>query len=367
MMSPKRVIHPAKGVKPSDGWNRSTACQSEPVDAAAAVRDGSRRMGSIRIGISGWRYKPWRGDFYPEGLKQKDELAFASRAVSSIEINGSFYALQSPASYANWYQQTPDDFVFSVKAPRYITHIKRLREIEAPLANFLASGVFGLKEKLGPMLWQFPPSFRFDAGLFEAFLAQLPHDTEQAVRLAKDCEARMKGRSLLETDRKRVMRHAVEIRHQSFVDEAFVALLRRYGVALVVADTAGKWPYCEDLTADFIYLRLHGDVELYTSGYSDPALRAWKHRIETWTSGGQPDDAKLIDVGATPARRQRDLFCYFDNDVKVRAPYDARRLIEMLGLGDGLETVPGVPLHEQAHLARTSGTRQNLQPSYGRH
>lgn len=298
-------------------------------------------MGSIRIGISGWRYKPWRGDFYPEGLKQKNELAFASRAVSSIEINGSFYALQRPERYAEWYQQTPKDFVFSVKAPRFITHIRRLREVEAPLANFFASGLLALKDKLGPVLWQFPPSFRFDAALFEAFLAQLPHDTEQAARLAHGREARMEGRSLLDTDRKRALRHAVEIRHESFMNEAFIALLRKYRVALVVADTAGKWPYREDLTADFLYLRLHGDAQLYTSGYSDPALLRWKRRIEAWSAGGQPDDAHLISASTQPRRRSRDLFCYFDNDVKVRAPYDARRLIDMLGLGSGLETVPG--------------------------
>lgn len=298
-------------------------------------------MGAIRIGISGWRYKPWRGDFYPEGLKQKDELAFASRAVSSIEINGSFYALQRPESYAEWYQQTPEGFVFSVKAPRFISHMRRLRDIEAPLANFMASGLLGLKEKLGPLLWQFPPNFRFDPALFEDFLAQLPHDSEAAARLARNCEPRMDGRSLLQTDRKRAMRHAVEIRHESFIDEAFIELLRKHRVALVVADTAGKWPYLEDLTADFVYLRLHGDAELYTSGYSDQALRRWKRRIDTWTQGGQLEDARLASQRPAPKRRNRDLFCYFDNDVKVRAPYDARRLIEMLGLGDGLENAPG--------------------------
>src|SRR5690606_25373035 len=158
-----------------------------------------------------------------------------------------------------------------------------------------------------------------------AFLAQLPHDSEQAARMAQACEARMEGRSLLQTDRKRPMRHAVEIRHESFLDEAFVALLRRYHVALVVADTAGKWPYREDLTADFLYLRPHGDAQLYTSGYSDPALRRWKRRIEAWSTGGEPGDAQLISTRAARGRRSRDLFCYFDNDVKVRAPYDARR------------------------------------------
>ena len=209
-------------------------------------------MAGIHIGISGWRYAPWRGDFYPEGLAQKHELHFASRAVGSIEINGSFYALQTPERYADWYADTPEGFVFSVKAPRFITHIKRLREVEKPIANFFASGLFALQEKLGPLLWQFPPSFRFDPPLFEAFLAQLPHDTEAALAIAETCEPRMEGRSLLQIDRKRPLRHAVEIRHESFVDPAFVALLRKYRVALVVADTAGKWPYREDLTGDFL-------------------------------------------------------------------------------------------------------------------
>ena len=223
-------------------------------------------MAKIRIGISGWRYAPWRGGFYPEGLKQADELQFASRALPSIELNGSFYALQRPQSYAAWYEATPPGFMFSIKGNRFITHIQRLRDIDGPLANVFASGVFNLKEKLGPFLWQFPPSFRYDAELVEHFLSLLPHDTEAALELAQQCEPRMKERSLLEIDKKRKLRHAMEIRHESFIDEGFIALLRKYNVALVVADTAGKWPYLEDVTADFMYLRLHGDKELYASG-----------------------------------------------------------------------------------------------------
>ena len=298
-------------------------------------------MTGIHIGISGWRYVPWRGDFYPEGLVQKHELRFASRAVNSIEINGSFYALQRPASYAAWYEETPQNFVFSVKAPRFITHVKRLREVEKPLANFLASGIFALKEKLGPLLWQFPPSFKFDAQLVESFLKQLPHDTEAALRMAQDCEPRMNGRSLLAIDRKRPLRHAMEIRHESFVDPGFVALLRQYRVALVIADTAGKWPYREDLTSDFVYLRLHGAEQLYTSGYTDEALQRWCERIRLWRDGGQPDDAHLIDSRLPTPRKHREVYCYFDNDVKVRAPYDARQLLHRLGLEKDLETVPG--------------------------
>ncbi|MCW3148096.1 DUF72 domain-containing protein [Stutzerimonas stutzeri] len=298
-------------------------------------------MAGIHIGISGWRYAPWRGDFYPKGLKQKDELHFASRAVSSIEINGSFYALQTPERYASWYAETPPGFVFSVKAPRFITHVKRLREVEKPIANFFASGIFALRDKLGPLLWQFPPSFRYEPDTFEAFLAQLPHDTAAALAIAKGCEPRMAGRSLLQIDRKRRLRHAVEIRHESFVDASFVALLRKHRVALVVADTAGKWPYREDLTSDFVYIRLHGAEQLYTSGYTEQALDAWSRRIRRWSNGSQPDDAQLITPRKPPRRRARDVYCYFDNDVKVRAPYDARQLLRRLDLEQDLETTPG--------------------------
>jgi len=287
---------------------------------------------AIRIGISGWRYAPWRGVFYPEGLAQKDELAYASHQVPSIELNGSFYSLQTPGRYARWHAATPRGFLFSVKAPRYVTHIRRLRDAAAPVANFLASGVFELKEKLGPILWQLPPSLPFDAGVLEEFLALLPHDTEAARRLARRREARMAGRSSLATDACRPLRHALEVRHPGFADPDCIALLRRHGVALVVADTAGKWPLLEDVTADFMYLRLHGDKAIYRSGYGDAALRRWAARIRAWARGAEPDDARRADGRAGPRARRRDVYCYFDNDVKVRAPADARTLMKMLGL-----------------------------------
>lgn len=287
-------------------------------------------MSDIRVGISGWRYAPWRGDFYPKGLVQRRELEFASRAVNSIEINGSFYGLQTPQRYAAWYAETPEDFVFSVKGPRFITHVRRLNDIGQPLANFFASGPLTLKEKLGPVLWQFPPSFRFDEQQFGDFLAQLPADTDQARHLARRADARLHVSGYLDAAADNALRHAVEIRNDSFRSPAFTALLRQHNVALVVADTAGKWPYLEDVTADFLYLRLHGDAELYASGYSDDALRRWQARIEAWTAGGQPDDAHLIDSDHRPRRTPRDLYCYFDNDIKVRAPYDARQLWQNL-------------------------------------
>jgi uncharacterized protein YecE (DUF72 family) len=289
-------------------------------------------MGTIRIGISGWRYPPWRGTFYPPGLAQQRELEFASRALPTIELNGSFYSLQRPESYAEWHDETPAGFVFSVKGNRFITHTKRLRDIDGSLANVLASGVFNLGEKLGPFLWQFPPNFKFEPETMAHFLSLLPHDTDEAMELACGYEPRMEGRVALDVGKTRKLRHAVEIRHDSFIDEAFIALLRKHKVALVVADTAGKWPYCEDVTADFMYLRLHGEKELYASGYTEEALDRWAARIRQWAGGGQPADAHLVSSKAPPKRASRDVFCYFDNDVKVRAPFDARRLIDKLGL-----------------------------------
>lgn len=312
-------------------------------------------MGKIYIGISGWRYPPWRGVFYPKELKQKHELEFAARALPSIEINGSFYALQRPESYAVWYAATPRGFVFSVKGNRYITHILRLRDIERPLANVFASGVFNLREKLGPFLWQFPPSFRFDAERMEHFLSLLPHTTAAALEFARKREPRMHGRSRLAIDKNRPLRHAIEIRNNSFIDEKFVTLLRKYKVALVVADTAGKWPYREDVTGDFMYLRLHGDEELYASGYTEAALDRWAARIRAWSVGSEPKDAQRISSHAMP-KRSRDIYCYFDNDIKVKAPFDARRLLEKLG--QRVVRLDKVGLNSMM-LARPAGERRH--------
>lgn len=285
----------------------------------------------IRIGISGWRYAPWRGTFYPKNLPQRAELAYAAKAFPTIEINGSFYSLQRPRSYALWYEQTPADFVFAVKGPRYITHMKRLKQVKEPLANFLASGVFNLKEKLGPVLWQFPPNFRYDPPRLREFFGLLPRDTWAAAALARKRSAFMKGRTRLSIDTCRSLRHAIEIRHESFEDPTFVALLREFEVALVIAETAGHWPLLEDITADFVYLRLHGDKELYRSGYGDAALERWAARIAAWHAGAEPADARKLIARRAPARR-RDVYCFFDNtDVKLRAPFDALALMRKLG------------------------------------
>lgn len=286
--------------------------------------------GRCYIGVSGWRYEPWRGAFYPEGLRQADELSFASRALPSIEINGSFYSLQRPQDYAHWFEQTPDDFVFGLKGPRYLTHVLRLRDTGQALSNFLASGLFELRHKLGPILWQLPPTMRYDPTLLDAFLQALPRDTEEALAVARRHDERLAGRACLAIDKPRALRHALEVRHASFLDESFVELLRRHRVALVVADTAGRWPLREDVTADFVYMRLHGSQELYRSEYSDAELDHWADRIRTWAGGGQAQDAQRIS--ARPARRRaaRDVYCYFDNTDKLKAPFDAKRLLERL-------------------------------------
>ncbi|MBV6801610.1 DUF72 domain-containing protein [Xanthomonas euvesicatoria pv. euvesicatoria] len=287
---------------------------------------------AIRIGISGWRYARWRGTFYPAGLAQRRELEYAAGCFPSVEINGSFYSLQRPDSFQRWHDETPEDFVFSVKGPRFVTHMKRLRDCEQALANFFASGILRLGAKLGPVLWQLPPTLRFDAELLDAFLGSLPRDSEAALaRARKRDTALMQGRSALAIDRNRPIRHALEVRHDSFCDPACMRLLRRHNVAVVVADTAGKFPYMEDVSADFVYVRLHGDAQLYASGYSDTALDRWAARIAAWASGAEPDDAARVGARARK-RAMRDVYCYFDNDMKVHAPFDARGLMQRLQL-----------------------------------
>jgi uncharacterized protein YecE (DUF72 family) len=285
------------------------------------------RVGTARVGISGWTYPPWRGDFYPRGLPHKRELAYASRVLTSIEINGSFYSLQKPDSYAKWAEETPDGFVFSIKGSRFITHIQRLRDPAALLANFFASGMLRLGAKLGPFLWQLPPNFRFDAERIAAFLMQLPHDTDGLSALAQRHDSRLAGRAWTKPLVEMKVRHAMEVRNDSFKTDAFIALLRRHDVALVVADSV-EWPRLGDLTADFVYCRLHGSEQLYASGYDDTALDAWAQRVQRWTAGEAVDD--LPRIVAEAPRRKRDVFVYFDNDAKVRAPYDAQALLRRL-------------------------------------
>jgi uncharacterized protein YecE (DUF72 family) len=319
-------------------------------------------MATIRIGISGWRYQPWRGSFYPAFLPQRCELAYASRVLPIIEINGSFYSLQRPESYARWYAETPPNFIFSVKAPRYITHMRRLREIEEPVANFFASGIFNLQEKLGPILWQFPPNFRYDRERMEPFLELLPHDTQAASVVARKRSAWMKGRTRLTLEAKRELRHAIEVRHDSFLNPSFIELLRDHDVALVIAETARRWPMTHDITADFVYMRLHGDKELYRSGYGDKALERWAHRIRAWSRGAEPGDAHKILQKKPPAAKSRDVYCFFDNtDVKLRAPFDAQTLMRKLGLIPGSPPAPSGHRRAPAELVAQAGTASRAQ------
>lgn len=267
-------------------------------------------VGQVRIGTSGWRYPPWRGRFYPKGLPQRCELAYLSRQTTSVEINGSFYSLQYPESYRAWAAQTPDDFVFAVKGGRFITHLKQLRDVRTPLANFFASGVLALGHKLGPVLWQLPPRMRFDPVRMANFLALLPSTTVQAAELATEHDVRLAGRVLTTTDRDRPLRHAVEPRHESFRDPAFRSMLADAQVALALSDAGGVWPRFDDVTADLVYVRLHGADELYASGYSPRALDSWAERVRQWYANGL------------------DVYLYFDNDAKVHAPFDAIALLE---------------------------------------
>lgn len=290
----------------------------------------SRPRQDLHIGISGWTYAGWRGVFYPKKLAHRLELQFASRAFNSIEINGSFYSLQRPSSYQRWYAETPPGFIFSVKGARFITHMKKLRNVEAPLANFFASGVLCLREKLGPILWQFPPNFGWNRERFAQFFEMLPRDTHAAAKLARHHDDKVKGRAWTKTDATRPIRHCVEIRHPTFMVPEFFALLRRQKIAFVVADTAGKWPYAEDITADFVYCRLHGAEQLYVSGYSDKELDWWANRIQHWRKGTQPKDATLVSPRKTAAGK-RDVYVYFDNDAKVHAPFNAETLANKLG------------------------------------
>ncbi|MGW6129195.1 DUF72 domain-containing protein [Cellulomonas sp. NPDC055163] len=287
--------------------------------------------GRVRIGISGWRYAPWRGEFYPPGLPQRRELEWASRRLGSIEINGSFYSLQRPDSYRAWRADTPDGFVFSVKGPRFVTHLKKLAGVETAVANFFASGVLALGDRTGPVLWQLPPNLGFDADRLARFFDLLPRSTAAAAVLAAGHDDKVpEGRALTTVDEDRPLRHVLEVRHATYLDPAFPELLRAHDIGLVVADTAGTWPHLEDLTSDDVYVRLHGDSELYVSGYDDAALDAWAAKVRAWSAGTPPPDGPRLTPPAPD--RPRDVYVYFDNDVKVRAPFDAMALAARLAV-----------------------------------
>ncbi len=270
----------------------------------------------IRVGISGWRYAGWRGVFYPAGLPQRQELAHAARRLTSIEVNGSFYSLQRPSSWRTWGEQVPEDFSFAVKGPRFVTHMKKLTDVEAPLATFLASGVLSLGTRLGPVLWQLPPQLGFHPDRLSAFFDLLPRRTGDAATFAAAHHDADKLKEPADTGCPvdRPLRHALEVRHSSFRTPEFCELLRAHDIAMVVADSAGTWPMFDEVTSDLVYVRLHGDEELYSSAYSPAALDRWAEEVRGW------DDAGL------------DVVVYFDNDAKVHAPFDAMALQERLGI-----------------------------------
>jgi uncharacterized protein YecE (DUF72 family) len=293
---------------------------SEPIAAAST--------GNIRIGISGWRYPPWRGTFYPKKLRQQDELKHAASIFSTIEINGTFYSLQTPDSFQQWASDVSAGFVFSVKGPQFITHMRRLKDVDVALANFFASGILRLGRTFGPILWQLPANFKYDRERLESFFQLLPRDTEAAGKLARRHDNRLKTRAWTEPIEKSRIRHAMEIRHASFATAEFVELLRHHNVALVCADSL-EWPRLMDVTSDFVYCRLHGSEELYASGYDEPSLQEWADRAVSWARGEDPANEDFAGKPRKGKRKKLDVFIYFDNDKKVKAPADAQRLMQL--------------------------------------
>jgi uncharacterized protein YecE (DUF72 family) len=278
------------------------------------MNDHWRPMSRAYIGISGYDYKPWRGPFYPDELPHRRWLEFASRRFNSVELNGTFYSLKSPAVFERWVHEVPArDFVFAVKGGRFITHNLKLRNAEASLGNFFASGVLALGARTGPFLWQLPATYRFDAERMDAFMRLLPRTSRDAEDVARRHDDRLRRGALVDAAALVDYRHAFEVRHDSYFHPEFYALLREHRCAFVIADTAGKFPYAEEVTADFVYVRLHGSQELYASGYTDAELDDWAHKIAGWRAGD-----------GTP----RDIYVYLDNDAKVHAPFDAMRLAE---------------------------------------
>jgi uncharacterized protein YecE (DUF72 family) len=262
---------------------------------------------SIRVGIGGWTFEPWRDNFYPAGLAQSRELEYASRQVTAIEINGTYYSTQKPATFAKWRDETPDDFVFSLKASRYATNRRVLAEAGESVQRFLGSGITELGRKLGPIVWQFAPTKQFQPEDFEAFLALLP--------------ASIDGHKL---------RHVMDVRHESFMDSAYLKLARKYKAATVFTDS-DKFPSFADLTGDFVYARLMRSSEKAKTGYAPKALQAWTQRVQAWSQGGQPDDLPFVEAADSHhAAKARDVFLFFINGAKERAPAAACALLKRL-------------------------------------
>jgi uncharacterized protein YecE (DUF72 family) len=263
----------------------------------------TRRQSNIYVGIGGWTYEPWRGVFYPKGLPHARELGYAGEHLTSIEVNGTFYRTQTPATFRKWASEVPEQFVFSLKGPRYAVNRRVLKEAGDSIKRFLDSGVTELGSRLGPLLWQFTPYKKFDEADFGGFLELLPKTFD--------------GRTL---------RHVVEVRHDSFKADAFVALLRKFEVPVVFAEH-DTYPAIADITADFVYARLQKGDEKLKAGYPPKALDGWAARSKTWAQGGEPKD--LPRATKISAKKQpRDVFVYFIHEAKIRAPAAAMALIE---------------------------------------
>lgn len=286
-------------------------------------------MGKTRVGISGWSYAEWRGDFYPEALPADKELAYAAWRFDTIEVNSTFYGLTSPAVCRRWRESAPSGFKYAVKGSRYITHIKQIGDVDTAVANFLASGILELGEKLGPILWQLPPTMRFDSKRLEQFLDLLPSDTDEATTIARRHDEGISKVSYGNGVNHR-MRHVLEIRNETYLQAKTARICRDHGTALCFSQARG-WPYVEEATAGFVYVRLHGPDEPYASGYDDQSLRSWSERLEAWQAGDEPDDPVRISDLEPPARKERDVYVYFDNDVGGHAPRDGTRLREIFG------------------------------------
>ena len=281
------------------------------------------KSGRAFVGISGYDYPRWKGAFYPKDLPRSRWLSYASRRFNSIELNGTFYSLKSPDVFRRWVAETPPrGFVFAVKGSRFITHNLKLRHAERALANFYASGVLALGARTGPFLWQLPASYRFEPERIAAFLKTLPGAAGEAEAQAREHDHRLRRGALTEAAAPVRYRHAFEVRHDSYFHPEFYDVLREHGAGFVIADTAGKFGYAEEVTADFVYVRLHGSRELYVSGYTSRELEAWADRIRGWTKGF----------------RGRDVYVYFDNDAKGFAPQNAADLADRVRrklFGDG--------------------------------
>lgn len=269
------------------------------------------------VGTSGYDYRTWRGSFYPPDVPRRHWLAFASRVFNSIELNGTFYSLKSPAVFQRWASEVPDrGFVFAIKGGRFITHNLKLRNCETALGNFFASGILSLGRKTGPFLWQLPATYRFEAERLDSFIRSLPRSSTDAEAVARQHDHRLERGALVDAAEPVRYRHAFEVRHPSYFCDEFYELLGAHDCALVVADTAGKFAYSEAITTDFVYVRLHGSTAIYASDYDDAELESWSSKIRRWMRGGNG----------------RAAYVYFDNDAKVHAPHNAMQLAGLLGL-----------------------------------